>query len=355
MRSSKLQAIFDAGGHGAPVRDPYIIAEIGVNHEGDMALAKRQVEQAQAGGADAVKFQTYKAETLASRHSPAYWDTRKEPTRSQYELFKRHDAFWREEMAELKAHCDGLGIDFISTPFDTESAGFLDPLMEVYKISSSDLTNKPFIDHLCGYGKPIILSTGASDLHEVQEAVSWIQAHGNPLALLHCVLNYPTAEPDANLGMILGLRQAFPDLAIGYSDHVPPGDMQVCASAVLLGACIIEKHFTHDKHLPGNDHYHAMDERDLALLRGHIERQLKLCGGFRVQALPGEAPARAHARRSLVAARDIAAGSRVEAADLTWKRPAHGIAPKHYDELIGRQARQNIAEDTPLQWNMFDD
>lgn len=355
MPPARLSDLFTRRDRLDPIVDPYIIAEIGVNHEGRMDLAKRQVEEAKAGGADAVKFQTYRAGTLASRHSPAYWDTAKEPTTSQYELFKRHDGFWRDEMAELKAHCDALDIEFLSTPFDLEAAGFLDQLMPAFKISSSDITNKPFIEHLCGYGKPIILSTGASALHEIQEAVEWIEPHGNPLALLHCVLNYPTAEENANLGMIRHLRQAFPRHLIGYSDHVAPGDMRVCETAVLLGSVIIEKHFTHDKTLPGNDHYHAMDKEDLKTLRAHIRRLLAIVGGFRVRALPEEAPARRNARRSLVAARDIPEGSRLRPEDVTFKRPAHGIGPRHYDELIGRRARVAIAEDTVLQWNLFDD
>lgn len=138
---------------------PYVIAEAGVNHEGSMEIARRLIDEAAAGGADAIKFQTYKAASLASKDSPAYWDTSKEPTRSQYELFKKHDSFWKNEFEALKKHCDAAGIAFMSTPFDVESAHFLNDLMEVFKISSSDITNKPFIRILCDFGKPIILST----------------------------------------------------------------------------------------------------------------------------------------------------------------------------------------------------
>ena len=198
---------------------------------------------------DAIKFQSYKAGTLASKDSPAYWDTTKEPTLSQYELFKKHDSFWKNEFEQLKRWCDDEDIAFMSTPFDVESANFLNPLMDVYKISSSDITNKPFIEYMCGFGKPIILSTGASDLHEVAEAVEWIGAKGNPLALLHCVLNYPTMDENAGLGMIVGLKRHFPDLVIGYSDHTLPMDMHTLVTATLLGARILEKHFTFDKTL----------------------------------------------------------------------------------------------------------
>lgn len=340
--------------HEARVYRPYMIAEAGVNHEGSMDIAKRLVDEAKEGGADAIKFQTYKADTLASKHSPAYWDTSKEPTKSQHELFSRHDKFWKDEMVELKEYCDQVGIEFMSTPFDVESAVFLNDLMKVFKISSSDLTNKPFIEFMCGFNKPIILSTGASHLWEIQEAVGWIEKFGNPLALLHCVLNYPTDDKDANLGMILGLRKAFPDNMIGYSDHTLPNDMKVCEMATLLGSVIIEKHFTHDKSLPGNDHYHAMDKEDLKRFNQNLDRTFSILGNFKVEALPEEEPARQNARRSLVAARDIAAGSVITRDDLTFKRPAHGISPRCIDELLGKTAREAIADDAVLQWGMFE-
>ena len=332
---------------------PYIIAEIGVNHEGNMETAKRLVDEAKEGGADAVKFQSYKAETLASKDSPSYWDTNEEPTTSQYELFKKHDGFWIDEMKELKAYCDKVNIEFMSTPFDIESANFLNDLMDVYKISSSDLTNKPFIEYICQFNKPIILSTGASSIYEIQEAVSWIEKYGNPLSLLHCVLNYPTPDKNANLGMVLDLKQKFPDKIIGYSDHTLPKDMRVCEMATMLGCVIIEKHFTHDKTLPGNDHYHAMDKEDLKIYLTNIERTFEILGGFKVEALKDEAPARANARRSLVAKRNITKGAVITEDDLTFKRPAHGVSPKFIDEVVGKIALIDIKDDNLIQWNMF--
>lgn len=333
---------------------PYIIAEAGVNHEGSMEIAKRLIDEAKEGGADAIKFQTYKAHTIASKDSPAYWDTTKEPTLSQYELFTKHDKFWKEEMYVLKEYCDEVGIEFLSTPFDVESATFLNDVMDVFKISSSDITNKPFIEFMCTFGKPIILSTGASHLHEIQEAVSWIEAKGNPLALLHCVLNYPTPDRNANLGMILGLKKAFPDKIIGYSDHTLPKDMKVCEMATMLGAVIIEKHFTHDKTLPGNDHYHAMDKEDLKTYKKNLERTFEILGNFQVTSLEDENPARVNARRSLVAKRDIKQGSMITEEDLTFKRPAHGISPKLIREVIGKTALTDIKDDDVLKWNMFE-
>ncbi len=357
----KTQDIFldsNTGGAGVVAPSglpmPLIIAEAGVNHEGSMDTAKRLIDEACEGGAHVIKFQTYKAATLASKDSPAYWDTTKEPTTSQYELFTRHDKFWKGEFEALKRHCDAAGIEFLSTPFDVESAGFLNDLMDVVKISSSDITNKPFIKYLCSLGKPIILSTGASYPHEVMEAVSWIEESGVPLALLHCVLNYPTLDENAGLGMISTLRRLFPGLVIGYSDHTMPGDMKVLETATLLGARILEKHFTHDKSLPGNDHYHAMDKHDLRRFVDSMQRIRAVVGRPNLVSLPSEEPARKNARRSLVAARNIPAGKTVDKADLTWKRPAHGISPRNYDEILGMKARADIAEDTVLRWNLLE-
>ena len=335
------------------IRKPYIIAEAGVNHEGSMELAKRLIDEAQEGGAQAIKFQTYKAETIASKDSPYYWDIEKEPTRSQYELFKKYDRFWKKEYEALKKHCDHAGIEFLSTPFDAESARFLNDLMPVFKISSSDITNLPFIELQCSFKKPIILSTGASYLWEVQEAVNLIEQHGNRLCLMHCVLNYPTPNKNANLGMIWDLRARFPKHVPGYSDHTLPQEMEVIRHAVLLGAAVIEKHFTHDKTLPGNDHYHAMDKADLALFWKKWSFTEELLGDFTLTSLPDEEPARRNARRSLVAARDIAAGKPITEADLTWKRPAHGISPKYFREVVGKAAAQEIKADTVLKWNML--
>lgn len=350
MRLTELFRTAPACAARTGIQRPYIIAEAGVNHEGRMDIARRLVDEACESGAQAVKFQTYRAATLASRDSPAYWDTTKEPTRSQYELFSRHDTFWKGEFEALKRHCDSVGIEFLSTPFDVESAKFLNDMMDVYKISSSDITNKPFIEFLCGFGKPVILSTGAAHLHEIAEAVEWIETRGNPLALLHCVLNYPTDDANAALGMIPALRRHFPQHVIGYSDHTLPRDMKVLEVATLLGARILEKHFTHDKTLPGNDHYHAMDKNDLARFNGSLDRILSMVGPFEVAALASEAPARRNARRSLVAARRIPAGTVVTRDDLTWKRPAHGVSPREIDAVLGGRARADIAEDTVLQW-----
>lgn len=349
----KIFDIFKEDPHSFNISVPYMIAEAGVNHEGSMDLAKRLIDEAKEGGADAIKFQTYKASTLASKDSPAYWDTSKETTDSQYKLFKKHDSFWKSEMESLKKYCDESDIEFMSTPFDVESADFLNDLMSVYKISSSDLTNKPFIQHICGFKKPIIMSTGASHLYEIQEAVSWIEDQGNPLALLHCVLNYPTPDENANLGMILGLKKAFPSLLIGYSDHTLPKEMKTVETACLLGCRIIEKHFTFDKTLPGNDHYHAMDKEDLKNFYLSLSKTMQILGEFKVQALADEELARQNARRSLVCQKEIKKGESITKEHLTFKRPAHGISPKYIEEVIGKVALDDIEDDTVIKWNML--
>ncbi len=337
------------------IESPYVIAEAGVNHEGSMDLAKRLIDEAKEGGADAIKFQTYKANTIASKDSPYYWDITKEPTRSQYELFQKYDSFWKKEFEELKKYCDKAEIEFLSTPFDVESAKFLNDLMDVFKISSSDITNKPFIEYMCDFGKPIILSTGASYLDEIKEAISWIEKKKNELVLMHCVLNYPTEDQNAHLGMLLDLKKEFPKNRIGYSDHTLPKDMRSLEIATLLGASILEKHFTHDKSLPGNDHYHAMDKEDLKVFKKNIVRDLQILGSFKITSLPSEEPARKNARRSLVAKRFIPKGKKIEMDDLTWKRPAHGISPRKIDEVLTKKANLDIQEDELIKEEMITD
>ena len=334
------------------VKPPYIIAEAGVNHEGDMCIAKRLIDEAAEGGAHAIKFQTYKADTIASKNSPAYWDTTKEPIDSQFKLFQKYDKFWKGEYEQLKRYCDEVGIEFMSTPFDIESAMFLNEMMDVFKISSSDITNKPFIEYLCDFGKPIILSTGASYLYEIQEAVEWIDNKKNPVALLHCILNYPTADENAHLGMIKDLQKKFPDKMIGYSDHTLPNKMKVLEMATLLGSVILEKHFTHDKTLPGNDHYHAMDKEDLKLFNNNIKKIFTILGEQKKHPIPTEVPAIKNARRSLVANCNISQGEIITQKHLTWKRPAHGVSPREIEYVLGKRAVKDIVKDEIFQWNL---
>ncbi|NTW83803.1 MAG: acetylneuraminic acid synthetase [Chlorobiaceae bacterium] len=332
---------------------PYIIAEIGVNHEGSLDLAKTLIELAKEGGADAAKFQSYKAETLASKNSPAYWDTSKEPTASQYQLFRKYDSFGPEEYMALAAHCRQTGIDFVSTPFDDQSIEFLDPIVPFFKIASADITNVPFLRKIASKGKPVLLSTGASTLAEIDLAIETLVSEGcQQIVLLHCILNYPTDNRNANLRMISGLARAYPSMILGYSDHtLPDGDMSALVTAHLLGAVVIEKHFSHDKTLPGNDHYHAMDLHDLRRFVSLADRIHTLLGESDFKApIKSEAISRRNARRSIVLVRDIAAGEILMESDLTCKRPGTGIGPEHWDEVVGRTLVRDLHEDDVLHW-----
>jgi sialic acid synthase SpsE len=332
---------------------PYVIAEIGVNHEGSLEKARDLILQAKNGGADAAKFQTYKASTLASKNSPSYWDLTKESTTSQYELFQKYDSFGPEEYLELANYCKELEIDFLSTPFDDEAVEFLDPLMDYYKIASADLTNIPFLRKIGGKKKPVVLSTGASTLGETDIAIEELRKAGcEDIVLLHCVLNYPTENENAYLDMIGSLKRSYPDLIIGYSDHTMPDEfMTPCVTAWLLGAVVLEKHFTFDKTLPGNDHYHAMNEEDCKRLCDQTKSIKELRGSLTVKApTPQEVIARTNARRSLVLTKNVPSGTQLDASLITYKRPGTGISPLHWDEVLGRSVSHDLEEDHVLQW-----
>ncbi len=333
---------------------PYIIAEIGVNHGGSMDQAKKLIELAKQGGADAAKFQSYKADTLASKNSPSYWDTNKEPTKSQHELFKKYDSFNAEDYIELADYSKKLGIDFLSTPFDDASIEFLNPLVPFFKIASADLTNLPFLRKVASKGKPVVLSTGASTLGEIDIALETLKEAGcENIALLHCILNYPTPNIQANLRMIKGLKRAYPNYLIGYSDHTLPDDSMIpLLSAHLLGAVILEKHFTHDKTLVGNDHYHAMDVKDLSRFIEISDRTHVLLGDSdHKMPIPTETLSRQNARRSIVVNRDLELGHILTPEDITYKRPGTGISPLHWDEVLGMKLSQSLKTDDILQWN----
>ena len=343
---------------------PFLIGEIGVNFYDiakkenitPMDAAKLMIKEAKNAGIDAVKFQTYKAEKIASRNSPAYWDLDEEPTTSQFELFKKFDTFGPEEYRELAEYCREIGIMFLSTPFDFEAIDFLDDLMDVYKISSSDLTNIPFIKAIALKNKPIILSTGASTLKEIKEAVNAIEEVSNvDIGLMHCVLSYPTKDEDANLLMIKDIKEQFEGYDIGYSDHTKPDDkMLILTTAYLYGANIIEKHFTLDKTLTGNDHYHAMDVEDVKTFNENIELINKIKGKKVKQPLVCESLSRKEARRSIVASKDIKKGEEITRDNITFKRPGTGISPSKVDEIIGMNANEDITEDTLLTYEMLE-
>lgn len=341
---------------------PYLIAEMGVNFfdtarvEGitPMEAAKRYIDGAAEAGCDCAKFQSYKADTIVSKNSPAYWDLSKEPTKTQYDLFKRHDSFGEAEFAELCEYTHAKGMDFTSTPFDYASADYLEKYVDFYKVSSSDLSNLPFIFHIGAKGKPVVISVGASYLSEVDEAVRTLRNAGcDDITILHCVLSYPTSPDDANLRVIDTLKHDFPNVRVGFSDHVAPDPtMMTLATAYLLGAEVIEKHFTLDKTLPGNDHYHSGDVSDFKLAVENFRFIDRVLGSPEKTVLSCEEVPRREARRSLVLSRDMKAGEIIQKEDLIPKRPGTGIPAKFSDIVIGRMVNQDLKEDTILTWDM---
>jgi len=340
-----------------------LIGEIGVNYYdiakkeniSPMDAAIKMIDEGKKAGLHAVKFQTYKAETLASKNSPSYWDLTEESSTSQYELFRKFDFFGKEEYKKLAAYCEKIGIEFLSTPFDFNSADYLENLMNVYKISSSDLTNIPFIDYQARKNKPILLSTGAANLEEIEIAVKTIRnVNDSPLVLLHCVLEYPTPKNHANLAKISTLKKHFPDVYIGYSDHTKPEDnFDVLKTAYSLGAKVIEKHYTLDKTLKGNDHYHAMDPNDIKKIISEISTLQSILGTGELNYSDTENNARKYARRSIVSKCDISKGETITYDKLCFKRPATGISPANIELIINKTAVIDIPEDTILQIDMF--
>jgi len=341
-----------------------LIAENGVNYY-DIAekknispldAAKLMIDEAKEAGVHAVKFQTYKAEKLAAKNSPYYWDISEEPTRSQYELFKKFDMFGRREYELLNKYCQSAEIDFFSTPFDFESADYLDEIMDICKISSSDLNNLPFIEYIAKKKKPIILSTGASNEDEIDEAVTLIKKHNdNILVIMHCVLEYPTPYEHANLNKILTLKKRYNGLIVGYSDHTKPdASLDIIKTAYNLGATVIEKHFTLDKSIKGNDHYHAMDVTDAKNIITAINFIDKIRGTYDLLSLESEQKARQNARRSIVSNGIIKKGEYLTRNNLTFKRPGTGIAPSKISQIIGKKSGLDIPDDTILTLDMLE-
>lgn len=332
---------------------PYVIAEIGVNHGNSMDKAKELIELAKEGGANAAKFQTYKANKIASTSSPHYWDLSKEPTTSQFKLFQKFDHFNEPEYVELHDHCKEVGIDFISTPFDIDAVDFLNPLMPFFKVASADINNVPMLRHIAEKGKPVVLSTGASTLNEIDFAVRELQERGCPsVVLLHCILNYPTDYAQANLKMISGLRRTFPDHVIGYSDHtLPDPQMVALTTAVLLGARVIEKHFTYDKSIKGNDHFHSMDVADLKTFHRNLQFITGMLGDETRKVIASERESRKYARRSIVLNRNVAEGEVLDEGALICKRPGTGIGPEHWDEIVGARTARRLEADHILRWS----
>jgi N-acetylneuraminate synthase len=331
----------------------FIIAEAGVNHNGDLNMAKRLINVAVEAGADAVKFQTFAAERLVTSTAPKaeYQLQTTDAAESQYAMLKRLEL--SEQMhRELIAHCDEKKIAFLSTPFDEESADLLDAFnVSAFKIPSGEITNLPFLSHVARKNKPLIVSTGMSYLSEVETAVRTITATGNTqISLLHCVSNYPAASADINLRAMNTMTQAF-GIPVGFSDHAV--GIEVAFAAAALGAAVIEKHFTLDRSLPGPDHQASLEPDELKVLVRGIRNITSALGDGRKQPVPSEANTASVARKSVIARRAIPQGTTLSEADLGLLRPGTGLPPMILPYLIGRTTRIEIAQGTIITLEML--
>ncbi len=337
-------------GYGEPV---FIIAEAGVNHNGDLDLARRLVLEAKQAGANCVKFQTFKAERVAVADAPKanYQLKTTNPQESQLEMLRKLE-LKPEFYYDLISLCEAEDIAFISTPYNIEDAGFLDELdVPAFKMASIHLVEPYFLQYVAGKGKPMIVSTGMATLAEVDEAVRAIRATGNEqFVLLQCTTNYPSQPADANLRAIPTMRHTFEAL-VGYSDHTQSNT--ACIVSVALGACMIEKHFTLDKSLSGPDQSSSADPAEFRQLVADIRESELVLGSAQKEPCDVERINAAGMRRSLVARCDIAAGEVISEQMLTFKRPASGLKPALFGEIVGRTAIQDITAGQILIWEMF--
>ncbi|MDD2914468.1 MAG: N-acetylneuraminate synthase family protein [Gallionella sp.] len=322
---------------------PYCIAEVGINHNGDLAIAKRMIEAAKAAGADAVKFQTFKAEEFCGDPDQTftYQSQGKAVTESMLGMFRRYElpaGSWRE----IKAYCEAVGITFFSTP---QNLSDLELLMEIgvpaIKIGSDDFTNLPLLRSYVGSKLPLILSCGMSDLaevHQALDAVGWFD--GYPVALLLCTSQYPTPPEDVNIAKLTTLQQAFPGLLVGFSDHTQGA--LAAALAVSRGARVFEKHFTLGKDMPGPDHWFSEEPAGLAEWINNIRIADIILGSPLVQPTKAEQAMRLVARRSVVALRDIALGTTFDSANTGLRRPGGGLSPDMIGKVLGLTATRDI-------------
>lgn len=345
-------------GPGSPV---FVIAEAGVNHNGDPELARQLVTAAAEAGADAIKFQTYSADRLTTKDAPKYyvdtmeqWCCGEQPSGFQFDEFSQLDHLPVEAYREIVKLSRDLGIVFLSTPFDEESVDFLDALeVPAFKIASGDITSHRFLRYVASKKKPLVLSTGCCTLGEIEEALDHIFSTGNTqVALLHCTLSYPARVADANLNMMKTMQAAFPRCPIGLSDHTLGTLVPVLAAS--HGACIIEKHFTLDKTLStSTDHFMSVDPAELKQMVSDVRSAVEAMGRREKGPVPAEADAHRYARRSLVARTAISKGQRITAEHLCIKRPGTGLPPRLFDVIVGRTAAVDIAGDTVLTWDLL--
>lgn len=339
--------IIDIAGRQIGLNQPcFVIAEAGVNHNGSLEMAHQLVDAAAQAGADAVKFQTFKAECLVTVDAPKadYQRQNEDTVESSYEMLRRLELS-PEAHRSLMADCQRKRTLFLSTPFDEESADLLNDLGVIaFKIPSGEITNLPLLRHISLKGKPLFVSTGMSYLGEVETAVRAIEETGNyDFVLLHCVSSYPADSGDANLKAMHTMAEAF-DSLVGYSDHTL--GIEVALAAVALGACVIEKHITIDRGLPGPDHQASLEPHEFAELIRGIRKVEASLGHGRKEPVASEENTAAVSRRSLVAARDIQAGTKLTEDMIAIKRPGTGLPPTAQSFVVGRTVRVGVPAGT---------
>jgi N-acetylneuraminate synthase/N,N'-diacetyllegionaminate synthase len=328
----------------------FIIAEAGVNHNGSMELAKKLIDKAKECGANAIKFQTFKAEEVVSKNVPMakYQKENIDKNESQLEMIKKLELGY-EGFIELKRYCDEKNIIFLSTPHCESAIDFLEPLVPAYKIGSGDLTNLPFLEKVAKKGKPIILSTGMGTIEEVRDAIHAIKGEGNDkLILLHCTTNYPAKIEEVNLRAMETMQKEF-NCPVGYSDHTLGTEVPI--AAVALGAKVIEKHFTLDKSLPGPDHKASLEPNELEEMIRRIRNiEIALGDGIK-KPTPSEIEIAKIVRKSVVAEKFIPAGTEIKEDMLAIKRPGTGLPPKYLEKIIGKKAKRDIRRDEMISWD----
>jgi N-acetylneuraminate synthase len=343
-----------AGRAIAPGRPVFVIAEAGVNHNGDAAMARALIDAAADSGADAVKFQTFRTSALTSRTAPkaAYQIEATGAGESQSEMLMRLELS-TETLRALQARAAARGIVFFSTPFDEASADTLAALgVPMFKIPSGEITNLPLLRHIAAKGKPIILSTGMSTLDEVEQALAAIGDVADvPVAILHCVSAYPAPVGEVNLRAMDALRDRF-GRPVGLSDHTL--GLEIALAAVARGAAIVEKHLTLDKNLPGPDHRASLEPAEMAALARGIRNVEAALGDGVKRPMPSELDTRRVARKSLVAARALRAGEELVKDAVAVKRPGTGISPAELERALGRRVRRDLAADDVIDWTALE-
>jgi sialic acid synthase SpsE len=331
---------------------PYIIAELGSNHNGDMELAKKLIWQAKQAGADCVKFQSWSKDSIFSKktYEDNYFVADDYRNRTDYTLEQIVDAYSisEEELLQMKAYADELDIDCTSTPFSPKEADFLVEKLKTpfIKVASMDLNNYPFLEYLAKKGLPMVISTGLSELHEIDKAIRVIEQAGNKqIVILHCVAIYPPQDNQVNLNNILTLQRQYLEYPIGFSDHTL--GISIPLASVALGVCLIEKHFTLDKNMEGWDHKVSANFEELAAIVYQSKRIVEAMGSFRINCIEDD-ERRLSFRRSVVLKRDIKKGQIIEEDNIDFKRPGTGIEPGSAKFIIGRIAKSDISADRPF-------